>query len=60
MFCFYHSLSKILIPILFLGLLLFGFKLFSATKEEKNSPMDSEILINELEKRVEAVNLWDK
>ena len=48
------------LPILFLELLLFGFKLFSATKEEKNSPMDSEILINELEKRVEAVNLWDK
>lgn len=46
--------------ILFFGLLLFGFKLFSATKEEKNSPKDSEILIKELEKRVEAVNLWDK
>ena len=48
------------LPILFLGLLLFSFNLFSATKEEGNSPIDSEILINELKKRVEAVNLWDK
>ena len=48
------------LPILCLGLLLFGIKLFSATKEEKNSPVDSRTLIKELEKRVEAVNKWDK
>ena len=42
------------------GLLLLGYRLFLNSKEEKNSPKDSEILINELEKRVEAVNLWDK
>ena len=42
------------------GLVLFGINLFAATKEEKNSPKDSEILVNELKKRVEAVNLWDK
>ncbi|MBE6757559.1 MAG: hypothetical protein E7552_03280 [Ruminococcaceae bacterium] len=48
------------LPILVLGLALFGTKLFAGAKEEKNFPKDSEILINELEKRVEAVNLWDK
>jgi len=48
------------LPILALGLMFFGIKLFVSTKEEKNSPKDSEILIKELEKRVEAVNLWDK
>lgn len=48
------------LPILVLGLVFFGIKLFASTKEEKNSPKDSEILIKELEKRVEAVNLWDK
>ncbi len=35
-------------------------RLISATKEEKHATNDSAILINELEKRVEAVNLWDK
>ena len=48
------------LPIFVLCLVAFGIKLFFATKEEKNSPKDSEILIKELEKRVEAVNLWDK
>lgn len=38
------------LPVLFLGLLLFSFKLFSTTKEKKNSPKDSEILITELKK----------
>ncbi len=35
-------------------------RLISATKEEKHAPKDSAILIHELEKRVKAVNLWDK
>lgn len=48
------------LPILALSLIFFGIKLFATTKEGKNSPKDSEILIKELEKRVEAVNLWDK
>lgn len=48
------------LPILLLGVLLFGYNLLVNTKEETNSPKDSEILIKELEKRVEAVNLWDK
>ena len=48
------------LPFLLLGVLLFGQKLFINTKQETNSPKDSEILIKELEKRVEAVNLWDK
>ena len=48
------------LPILILALPLFSFKFFAGTKEEKNSKTDSEILIKELEKRVEAVNYWDK
>lgn len=48
------------LPILALALVFFGIKLFAGTKEEKNSPKDSEILIKELKKRVEAVNLWEK
>ncbi len=48
------------LPVLLLGVLLFGYKFFSNTKEEKNSLKDSEIMIKELQKRVEAVNLWDK
>lgn len=56
----YTHIKMYYLPILFLGFLLFGFKLFSATKEEKNSPIDSEILIKELEKRVESINKWDK
>ncbi len=37
-----------------------AFSLFTNAKEEENSPADSDILINELQRRVEAVNLWDK
>ena len=48
------------LPILICSLIFFGIKLFASTKEEKASPADSEILIKELEKRVEAVNKWDK
>ena len=48
------------LPILFLGLIFFGFKLFSAFKEKADSPKDSETLVKELEKRVEAINEWDK
>lgn len=48
------------LPILVLTLPFFGFKFFFVTEEENNSQKDSEILIKELEKRVEAVNLWDK
>lgn len=56
-----HTNDKIYyLPIFFLGLLLFSFQLFSATKEKKNAPRDSRIMVEELEKRVEAVNKWDK
>ncbi len=41
-------------------LVLIVYSLYTASNEESASPMDSEILIGELEKRVEAVNLWDK
>lgn len=40
--------------------LLFGSLLISATKEKNNSPFDSELLIKELEKRVNAINSWNK
>lgn len=46
--------------ILPLGLVLFAAQFFDSTKEGKNSTKDSEILVKELERRVEAVNLWDK
>lgn len=39
---------------------LFVFQLINTIKEKKNAPKDSKIMVDELEKRVEAVNLWDK
>ncbi len=36
------------------------FQLINTLKEKKNAPRDSEIMVEELKKRVEAVNLWDK
>lgn len=36
------------------------FELINALKEKKNAPRDSKIMVGELEKRVEAVNLWEK
>lgn len=52
--------KKVSIIVLVLGLVFFVFQLFTTIKEKNNSPKDSEILIKELEKRVEAVNLWEK
>ncbi len=46
--------------ILVLCLVFFVFQLFNTAKDKRNSPEDSEIMIKELQKRVEAVNLWDK
>lgn len=46
--------------ILLLCLAFFVFMLYNASNEKNNSPTDSEILIKELEKRINAVNLWDK
>lgn len=48
--------------LIFLGLCLafFVYKLFTASNEKRSSPDDSKIIIKELEKRVEAVNLWDR
>lgn len=39
---------------------LFFFRLINTLKEKKNAPRDSKTMIAELEKRVDAVNLWDK
>ncbi len=52
------KISSILI--LGMGLAFFISQLLATLKEEKSSPKDSEILIKELEKKIEAVNLWDK
>ena len=46
--------------ILILCFLLFGYLLFISDKEKSNSPTDSNILISELKKRVDAINNWDK
>lgn len=37
-----------------------AYELSIIEKEKRNSPKDSEILIKELEKRIDAVNKWDK
>lgn len=48
-------------PILLgLSLLLYIYELFRNSKEKTNFPKDAEIMVNELKKRVEAINLWDK
>ena len=39
---------------------LYVFQLINTLKEKKNAPRDSKIMVEELEKRVNAVNLWDK
>ena len=36
------------------------FQLINTLKEKKNAPRDSKIMVEELKKRVNAVNLWDK
>ncbi len=46
--------------ILVLCCAFFVFQLINALREKKNAPRDSEIMIKELEKKVEAINLWDK
>ena len=46
--------------ILILCLPVLFFMLLESAREKKNSSDDSEILIKELQNRVEAVNLWDR
>ena len=46
--------------VMLLCLVFFVYQLFISVKEKSNSPKDSEILINELAKRIDAVNNWDK
>ncbi len=45
-----------------LAVCLVGFVYFllNAVEENKNSPKDSDVLIKELENRIDAVNNWDK
>lgn len=46
--------------ILILCCLLFGSMLLIATQEKSNAPTDSDILIDELKSRVDAINNWEK
>lgn len=46
--------------LLFSCFLLLSVKLLTVAKEKDNSPQDSEILIKELENRIDAVNQWDR
>jgi len=46
--------------VLIFCLIILVSRLFSGSNEKSSSYKDSEIMINELEKRVKAVNLWDK
>lgn len=55
-----HTEHTMYAVVLILCLAVFTCKLFYNSKEEKNAPNDSEVLVKELEKRVNAVNLWDK
>lgn len=41
-------------------LAFYGHFIYRSIKEKSDSPKDSEILVRELEKRVDAVNNWDK
>lgn len=59
-FVYPNEKSVYLIPFGFICTVLLICRLISASKEEKHAPKDSAILIHELEKRVQAVNLWDK
>ena len=55
------NVDKTVSPIILVFCLLFlVFQLLNNAKEEKNSLKDSEIMIKELQKRVEAVNLLNK
>lgn len=54
------KLNPIKIILLFLCLASFFFWSSTFSKEKINSTNDSDIMIKELEKRVNAVNLWDK
>lgn len=46
--------------ILILCFLLFGYLFFISAKEKSNSQTDSNTLVGELKKRVDAINNWDK
>lgn len=46
--------------VLVLCFLLFGYLFFITIKEKDNSVADSNILISELKKRVDAIKNWDK
>ncbi len=49
-----------IVPVALFGLCFYLYELSRRTKEGTYASADSEILVNELEKRVHAVNLWDK
>lgn len=56
---FFIDKTAIRVALIF-SFLLFGSLLISATEEKNNSPFDSELLIKELEKRVNAINNWNE
>ena len=53
-----NNILLLLMATLYLASLVF--ELSVTEKGKRNSPKDSEILIKELEKRIDAVNNWDK
>ena len=55
-----HSDKKAPFVVFALCCAFFILQLINTLKEKKSAPEDCRILIKELEKRVEAVNLWDK
>ena len=53
-----HKIPFVIFFVAYLAFLIF--QLFITGNEKPNASKDSEILIKELEKRVDAVNQWDK
>jgi len=51
---------SIVLAVLLLNLVFLGYSIYGNIKEKENLQKDSEIMVNELEKRIEAINLWDK
>ena len=51
---------SIVLAVLLLNLAFLGYSIYGNIKEKENLQKDSKIMVNELEKRIEAINLWDK
>ena len=60
LFSFANPQKSASILLVGLSLAMFVFQLLSTVKEQDYAPKDSAKLVQELERRVQAVNMWDK